>query len=244
MIVDYHMHLRGHDQSIPHTLGAVEPFVETARARGVHESASPSTSTTSARRGRSGVPYQTERCVSDLDAYVEAVLEAKRRGLPVKLGLEVDWWPPHNERLAEILAPYPWDYLLGSVHWVDGLAVDCEPGVWAECTVEEAWRRYFHELGEAAQSSLFDVLSHPDLAKIFGLRPEPHVVEELHAGLADSAARAGVAIEVSTAGLHKRVARCTRTRRCCAPFASAASPSRRPPTRTCPRTSAATSAPR
>ena len=38
--------------------------------------------------------------------------------------------------------------------------------------VDEAWRRYFDTLARAARSGLFDSLSHPDLVKIFGDRPE------------------------------------------------------------------------
>src|SRR5207253_2753121 len=83
-----------------------------------------------------------------------------------------------NEKLADLLAPYPWDYLLGSVHWLDGHAVDQEPGIWAETTVEDAWRRYFGALGELAATGLVDVLSHPDLVKIFRHRPEPAVAAE------------------------------------------------------------------
>ena len=56
-------------------------------------------------------------------------MEAKGRGLPVKLGLEVDYFPGIERELAELLEPYPWDYLLGSVHFVDGFAVDQEPGL-------------------------------------------------------------------------------------------------------------------
>ncbi|MBA2557116.1 MAG: hypothetical protein H0V12_07225, partial [Chloroflexi bacterium] len=53
-----------------------------------------------------------------LDRYVEAILDAKARGLPVKLGLEVDFEPGTEQRVMDLIAPYPWDYLVGSVHWL------------------------------------------------------------------------------------------------------------------------------
>ena len=175
MIVDYHMHLRDPEERIDHTVEAVERFVETAAARGVDELGF----TEHVYYFRQTFPlwteaYQTERCVYDLDDYVEAVVEAKRRGLPVKLGLEVDYVGERQDELAELLEPYPWDYLLGSVHWIDGHAVDSAPdrGIWAEAAVEEVWRRYFAALTELASSGHVDVLAHPDLAKIFGFRPE------------------------------------------------------------------------
>jgi len=199
VIVDYHMHLRDPDERIAHSVEAVEPFVETARARGVDEIGF----TEHVYYFRQTLPlwtetYQTERCVYDLDDYVEAVLEAKRRGLPVKLGLEVDSVGDRQDELAEVLEPYPWDYLLGSVHWIDGHSVDSAPdgGIWAEAAVEEVWRRYFAALADLASSGHVDVLAHPDLAKIFGLRPE---------GAIDYPPLEGVALEISTNGRYKPV---------------------------------------
>jgi histidinol-phosphatase (PHP family) len=151
------------------------------------------------------VPYHVERCVYDIEAYVDAVSDAKRRGLPVKLGLEVDYEPGREDETRELLEPYPWDFLLGSVHFVDDLAVDGEPRLIDAVGTEEAWRRYFGVLGNAARSGLFDSLSHPDLVKIFGRRPDRSVVHELHEQIADAVADSGTAIEVSSAGLRKPV---------------------------------------
>jgi histidinol-phosphatase (PHP family) len=160
-------------------------------------------STTSAKLW--SLPYQTERCVYDLDAYVDAVLDAKRAGLPVKLGLEVDYVDGRQEWLAELLAPYPWDYLIGSVHWIDGEAVDQRPGLWEHRPVEEVWRRYFAALEELSATGAVDVLAHPDLAKIFGRRPGDGVLAELHERAGEAIAAADVCVEVSTAGLRKPV---------------------------------------
>jgi histidinol-phosphatase (PHP family) len=196
VIVDYHMHLRDPEERLEHTAGAVERFVETAAARGVDEIGfTEHVYYFVQTREFWGLPYQVEHCLHDLERYVDAVVEAKRQGLPVKLGLEVDYVGPRQEELAAALAPYPWDYLLGSVHWVDGLAIDQEPGLWATATVEEVWRRYFDALAELAASGFVDVLAHPDLAKIFGRRPARIEYPGLD----------GVALEISTAGLHKPV---------------------------------------
>jgi histidinol-phosphatase (PHP family) len=198
VIVDYHLHLRDSEERIAHTADGVEPFVETAAVRGVDEIGfTEHVYYFRQTRALWQLPYQTERCVYDLDAYVGAVVEAKRRGLPVKLGLEVDYVGARQDELAAILEPYPWDYLLGSVHWLDGLAVDSSPdaGVWVEWPVEQVWRRYFEALAELAASGHVDVLAHPDLAKIFGRRPER----------IEYPALAGVALEISTNGRYKPV---------------------------------------
>ena len=196
MIVDYHMHLRDPDERIDHTVEGIERFVETAAARGVDEIGF--TEHVYYFRQTREIwtrPYEIERCVYDLDVYCDVVVEAKRQGLPVKLGLEVDYVGEQQPRLAELLQPHPWDYLLGSVHTIDGLAIDLEPGIWAEASVEEVWRRYWAALAELAASGHVDVLAHPDLAKIFKRRP----------GRIEYPVLDGVALEISTAGLHKHV---------------------------------------
>lgn len=202
MIVDYHMHLRNPREEIAHDTWAVEPFVEAAREAGVDEIGfSEHIYYFKQTRSLWTIPYQTERCVYDLDAYVDAVLGARERGLPVKLGLEVDYVPDREDETRALLAPYPWDYLLGSVHFINGLGVDGEPRLLDEVGVEEAWRRYFETLARTAQSGLFDSLSHPDLVKIFGARVDAFDYAEV----ADAIAESGVAVEVSTAGLRKPV---------------------------------------
>ena len=97
--------------------------------------------------------------------------------------------------------------------------------------VEEVWALYARELEAAARSGHFDVLAHPDLVKIFGDRVEwdwQPVIDALD----------GVALEVSTAGLHKPVGELYPD---AVVAARGEAGSRSPPTRTSPRTSGATS---
>jgi histidinol-phosphatase (PHP family) len=202
VIVDYHMHLRNGSGEIAHETAAVDPFVDSARAAGVDEIGfTEHIYYFKETRSLWTVPYHVERCVYDIEAYVSAVVAARGRGLPVKLGLEVDYVPGREEETHELLAPYPWDYLLGSLHYIGELGVDAEPRLVDAVGVEEAWRLYFDALAAAARSGLFDSLSHPDLVKIFGARAASFNYEPV----VEAIAAAGVAVEVSTAGLHKPV---------------------------------------
>jgi histidinol-phosphatase (PHP family) len=197
VIVDYHMHLRAPDESLDFSVAAVERFVVAAQARGIDEIGfSEHIYYFRETAALWSVPYQVARCRYGLDAYCEAVIEAKSRGLPVKLGLEVDWAPERAEELSELLAPYPWDYLLGSIHFLDGLSFDGEPSFVARFGAEAAWERYYSELARLAESGLVDALAHPDLVKFFGDR-----LEWAWGGLVS--ALDGVALEVSTAGRYK-----------------------------------------
>ena len=209
MLVDYHMHLRGPDDdggTRRYSVDRAEEYVAQARAAGIDEIGF-SDHVYYFRQTREiwEIPWLAERCSDNLDEYVDAVVEAKRRGLPVKLGLEVDYFPGTERELAALLDPYPWDYLLGSVHFVDGFPVDQQPGLTDKLPPAEAWRRYFVWLRNAARSGLFDSLSHPDLVKIFGVRATDEETHYLHAETADAIEAADVCVEVSAAGLHKPV---------------------------------------
>jgi histidinol-phosphatase (PHP family) len=208
VIVDYHMHLRGPDNGGTHTYSAdrVEEYVERAKRAGVDEiGVTDHDFYFRQTRELWEIPWMIERGRDDLDEYVGAIDEAKRRGMPVKLGLEVDYFPGIERELADLLAQYPWDFLLGSVHAVDGFEVDADDGLVQKLPPGEAWRRYFVWLRNAARSGLFDVLAHPDLVKVFGVRAGDEETHYLHVETADAIEAADVCVEVSAAGLHKPV---------------------------------------
>ncbi len=150
--------------------------------------------------------YWREHARADLDAYVEAVLEAKAAGLPVVLGLEVDHYPGRMDKVAAVLDGYPFDVLLGSVHWLGAWLFDdidsaTAMAEWDNRSVEAVWRRYTEALEELAASGVCDVLAHPDLCKVTGRRPV--APDEFHDRMAEAAAAAGMAAEVSSAGWRK-----------------------------------------
>ena len=68
--------------------------------------------------------YWKFHATADLDAYVECAQEAKEAGLPVVIGLEVDYYEGRMDTVAGLLAGYPFDVLLGSVHWVGAWRFD------------------------------------------------------------------------------------------------------------------------
>lgn len=137
-----------------------------------------------------------------IDAYVDAVLAAKGRGLPVKLGLEVDFFPETIDAVMDFLAPYPWDYLVGAIHWVGGWSVDYSVSAYefARRGVYKAYEDYFALETELAASGAFDVLAHVDVLKKFGHRPEQAPLH-LYESVVIAAATSGTAVEVSSAGL-------------------------------------------
>jgi histidinol-phosphatase (PHP family) len=141
-----------------------------------------------------------------LERFVDVVLRAKDRGLPVLLGLEVDFFPHTIDAALEFLAPYPWDLLVGAVHWIGGWTFDrpwARPS-YLERGVRRVWEEYFALEALLAASGTVDVLAHPDRIKLHGYRPEDEPLD-LYDGLVAAAVAGDTALEVSSAGLRKPV---------------------------------------
>ena len=142
--------------------------------------------------------------LKDLETYVGWVREAQKQlpQLSIKLGLEVDFIPGRQDWVRELAGLYPWDYFLGSVHYIGDWPVDRSAEDWKDQDVEERWRQYFNLWTQAARTRLFDSLAHPDLPKKFNLRPTTDFTAAYEDAL-QVVAKADVAIEISTAGLRK-----------------------------------------
>ncbi|HVM08644.1 MAG TPA: PHP domain-containing protein [Acidimicrobiales bacterium] len=226
-MLDYHLHLWPHgERHRTPTLEELAAYCEAAQAEGIEEIALTehlfrfaqadgplsghwSDADDDPRLEQQAADYWREHNGADLDEYVETVLEAKAAGLPVVLGLEVDFYPHRMDKVRSLLEGYPFDVLLGSVHWIGAWLFDVlESAVaqdeWSNRGVDHAWDAYVRALEELAGTGVVDVLAHPDLCKVAARWPSSgSFVDECHDRIADAAARAGIAAEVSSAGWRK-----------------------------------------
>lgn len=120
----------------------------------------------------------------------------------VLLGVEADYIPGFEAEAARILSGRPFDYIIGSVHFIDGWAFDSPHQLdeYSRRDIDEVYRQYFDLICRAASSGLFDIIAHPDLVKKFGYRPRENPAS-LYRQAARAFAGAGVCVEVNTAGL-------------------------------------------
>ena len=180
MLTDYHVHLRPDEDDSPgrallHRRPTPSATARPRRERGIEELG----------RGRARPPLRRSRSTSgrtpgsatgradDVDEYCDFAA----REPTCRLGIEADFLPGREDRMANLLDGRDWDYVVGSVHFLRDEAVDFhgypdwEPwNIWRGADPEKVWARYFETLGEAARSGMFDILAHPDLVKVWGSR--------------------------------------------------------------------------
>lgn len=207
MIADYHMHLEvgGLDAAY------LRRFVATAADRGVDEICITEHAyhfpEAAVLLGQPGYIAARSRGY-DVDAYIELILSAQAEGLPVRLGIEMDYIPGREEAIARFLEGRPWDLVIGAVHWLGDWGFDLDPASWAGRDVTAAYREYFRLAEQAVASGLFDIFAHPDVIKVFGHRPDPGFDDELlswYDRLIAAALASGTCLELSSAGLRKPV---------------------------------------
>lgn len=142
-----------------------------------------------------------------LDEYVAKVHEARARfpQLTIRLALEVDFIPGQEDWIRQLAARHPWDYFIGSVHYV---AADWDVDnpnkmdEWRRREVDDVWLAYLDRVEASIRSGLFDIIGHCDLPKKFGHRAQRDVLPR-YREVMRAAAEQGVAIELNTAGLRK-----------------------------------------
>ncbi|MBL0386888.1 histidinol-phosphatase HisJ family protein [Tumebacillus sp. ITR2] len=197
MFVDYHTH----HERCGHAVGTLEEYIEAALAKGLKEIG------LSDHQPLIHVPHRegSAMLMEQLPGYVEEALalQQKYRGqIDVKVGLEGDWVEGYGEQVRGLLAQYPFDYVIGSVHFLGEWdhTNSAELSNWDGRDVYETYAEYYRQVQLAAQSGLFDIIGHLDVIKRFGVKPE-RSVDELLEQTVLAVRDAGVCVEVNASGL-------------------------------------------
>lgn len=129
-----------------------------------------------------------------------------KKNLKIKIGIEADFIPGYEEKTKAILDAYPYDYVLGSVHFIGNFAFDNpkQKDRLQTSNIDKVYLDYHALLRESAACGLFDVMSHVDLVKKFGDRPTKDLSAEIEK-TAQVFKNSGVVIEINSSGLRKPV---------------------------------------
>lgn len=211
-LIDNHMHL----EQYSYTLSALKEFVDQGRIRGIHEFGFSDHShhflefkeiyfknvimddTPVGRYQKQWMQEEKKSFCYRLEEYVDLIEKGKRAGYPLRLGIEVCYFPGEEEALRAILNQYPFDYVIGSVHWLEGWGFDTKKEFWAGRNADKVFEQYGEVLQKAIESELFDVIGHPYSCKAFGAWPERLNLTPAYVSIATSAKKHKVALEMNS----------------------------------------------
>ena len=141
---------------------------------------------------------------SEFEVYVNEMIHLKemyKDKIEVLIGVESDFFPNHAQLYQQIYQKYPFDYIIGSIHQLNGSSI-FNRDRWATMSEEELLKNkedYYSLIQQSARSGMFDILGHIDAIKkdcpqFTTLETES--VEKTIKVIAES----DVAIEVNTSG--------------------------------------------
>ena len=208
MPADYHTHT----PLCRHAVGEPEAYVESALQAGLTEYG------ISDHAPLLPEPFDDWRMLhAELPAYFDWIERARGHAagrLPIRAGMECDWLPGCEPWIDSLADAYDWDYLIGSVHYLESQDIGAwdfdNPQWlerWAHLDLETIWASYWRDYAAMAESGLFDILGHPDLVKKFGHVPGGNL-DRFYEPAIDAIAASGCVIELNTAGWYKPCEEC------------------------------------
>lgn len=199
MLPDYHIHtaLCGHAE------GEVVDYCSAARRNGLSEICF-----TDHAPNPDGYDPEHRMRMEQFPLYRDAVKNVPHAGdIRVLFGVEADFYEGCEPFLTPWLSAQGFDFVLGSVHFINGWGFDNpeERHIWDSVDLVATWREYFEAIKSLVATGLFDAVGHLDLPKKFGHRPSEKDLKEMVQPVLDRIAEAGMGMELNTSGLRKPV---------------------------------------
>jgi len=140
----------------------------------------------------------------DYQQRIESVRKEFEDRILVRAGLEADFVPGFEDMTRKMLAGYPYDYVIGSVHFIAEWGFDdpIQRKKWDKKDVDTVYGQYYRLLRESARSCLFDIIGHADLVKKFNYRPSRDPLNEVEEN-ARVFKETGLVVEINSSGLRK-----------------------------------------
>jgi histidinol-phosphatase (PHP family) len=207
MLTDYHSHLEKGTLTIDY----LKQFVDTAKEKGIQEfGISEHAYHFYETKNIVSKPWMEERRYYKMDDYVNLFKKADQLEMDVRMSIEMDYTPGKHTEMEAFIKSYPFDYVIGSVHWVEDFGIDLAEyrKEWDRRDLYETYRSYYDQIVTLAESNLFDIVGHIDLVKIFKYVPtDQEFLLEQYERITDALKDSKTCVEISSAGLRKPVGR-------------------------------------
>jgi histidinol-phosphatase (PHP family) len=120
----------------------------------------------------------------------------------VAVGIEADFVDGFEDAYRRMLDAHPFDYALGSVHWVHGVHV-FDRTRWERENAAATYEAYYRLVARAARSGMFDILAHLTAVEAYGPPVGDALADRLYPPVVEAVRDAGCVVEVNTSGFRK-----------------------------------------
>lgn len=113
--------------------------------------------------------WYKKKAILSIKDFQSLITEMRKSEFPIKIkwGLEVCYFPEHEKLIGDILHSFPFDFSVGSIHWVDGFGFDHKAEFWNNIDTEQIYSNYYQLMLCLVKSGLFSGVAHPDSIKCF-----------------------------------------------------------------------------
>jgi histidinol-phosphatase (PHP family) len=200
VFIDYHTH----HVRCGHAIGSLEEYVQQGIELGLDQlglsdhmpllHVDPATYYSGMAMPMEELPRYFEECVYVRDKYKDQI--------DIRIGLEGDYIEGYEDQIERIVTAYPWDYVIGSVHFLGEWDISDSRQLhgWDDRKVEDVYLQYYSMVQKAAQTGFYHYLGHIDVIKRFGKVPEEDMWE-VEKQTIDVIKANDLAIELNASGL-------------------------------------------
>lgn len=196
LLPDYHIHTK----LCNHAEGEMEEYVERALLLGLKEIGF---------SDHMPVMPEPHLCMTydELPGYVSRVCQLREQykgRISIKLGCEMDMVNMRIDEIQDILHTYPFDYCIGSLHYLDSWPFDQEQyrNGFERGNIDVIFKRFFDAVISAIETGIYDIVGHIDNIKCMGFRPTGDITEQ-YERIASVLKACNMVFELNTSGFDK-----------------------------------------
>src|SRR5690625_5982137 len=204
MLTDYHVHMA---ETGKFTVEYYQEYLEKAKQAGIEElGISEHAYFFYETKNILSNPWVDNRRHLHFRDYRNFFDEVRKAELPIKMGIEMDYYPGKEDVIESFLEGYPFDDVIGSVHWIGDWGIDLADfkEEYDKRDIKEVYTQYYDQIVTLAESMLFDFVGHIDLIEIFSYRPDDQAfIDAQYDRVVEALANSDTCIEISSAVLRK-----------------------------------------
>lgn len=200
--VDYHTHNR----RCGHASGGIKDYILSAINKGFSEVGISDHSPFFHLEQDIGLPGMV-MAKSEFPSYIKECIKLKEQyqsHIKVKIGIEADFFAGESHAYTSILNDQPLDYIIGSIHYVNGIHI-FDKSRWTDASTDPAaaFHSYYDQLISLVESNFCDIIAHPDAFHAFAPPIKDPDIADKKEQLLSLIGEKKLTVEINTSGIRK-----------------------------------------